>query len=185
MVLCGVRTFVRNADWHDDLRLWTATARTAPDSFKSHDSLAEALYQADPAHDNIRSRDRGKRKEPRDPAGVIGPGRPATAVPRRRKLLPGTMATGCKCTRPTSSDVAKAYRTSGRIGRSVTWLSPPHIRSPARDISDAQLLVSTAYNHLDQSQRALDVRSARRCRPTVQSRRLPGHHGGAAEREPT
>ena len=58
-----------------------------------------------------------------------------------------------------ASDVAKAYRRAARLGEHYLALAAAH-PVPARDISDAQLLVSTAYNHLDQSQRALE--SARR-----------------------
>src|SRR5262249_48693052 len=29
VVLCGVRTFARNGDWHDDVSLWTATVAAA------------------------------------------------------------------------------------------------------------------------------------------------------------
>ena len=105
------------------------------------------------------SRHRGKREEPRDPAGVIGPGRPATAVPRWRKPITWKMATGFTRTRPTSSDVAKAYKRAAELGERYLALAAAH-QVPAREISDAQLLVSTAYNHLDQSQRALE--SARR-----------------------
>lgn len=46
---CGVRTFARNADWRDEISLWTSAVRTSPDSFKSHVSLAIALSGAGPA----------------------------------------------------------------------------------------------------------------------------------------
>jgi protein O-mannosyl-transferase len=42
----AIRTWVRNADWHDDLSLASATVRTAPSSYKGHASLAAVLYQS-------------------------------------------------------------------------------------------------------------------------------------------
>ncbi|MBM3858339.1 MAG: DUF1736 domain-containing protein [Verrucomicrobia bacterium] len=49
----GVRTFFRNYDWDDDVRLWTKAAEVCPNSFKSHKSLAYALYEKDPQGKNI------------------------------------------------------------------------------------------------------------------------------------
>jgi len=49
----GIRTWIRNNDWRDDLSLWTATVRTSPDSFKAHRGLAEILWESDPSHENI------------------------------------------------------------------------------------------------------------------------------------
>jgi protein O-mannosyl-transferase len=43
VVAFGVRTRVRNADWRDDITLWSAAARTSPLSFKTHMGLANAL----------------------------------------------------------------------------------------------------------------------------------------------
>jgi tetratricopeptide (TPR) repeat protein len=158
MVLCGVRTFVRNADWYDDLRLWTATARTAPDSFKSHDSLAEALYQADPAHDNI-----GRVTEEKEESLAILQALSDPDTPPRpyRAGASYYLEDGdwLQMHKANVSDVAKAYKRAAELGERYLALAAAH-QVPAREISDAQLLVSTAYNHLDQSQRALD--SARR-----------------------
>ena len=41
----GVRTFIRNYDWEDDVRLWQQAVQACPDSFKTHKSLAYALYE--------------------------------------------------------------------------------------------------------------------------------------------
>ena len=49
----GYRTWTRNLDWRDDESIWTATVRTSPQSAKAHRALAEALYAADPTHDNL------------------------------------------------------------------------------------------------------------------------------------
>jgi tetratricopeptide (TPR) repeat protein len=53
VILFGVRTFLRNSDWEDDIRLWTQAAIACPDSFKSHKSLAFALYEKDADGKNI------------------------------------------------------------------------------------------------------------------------------------
>jgi hypothetical protein len=43
----GIRTWARNADWHDDLSLATADVASAPRSFKTHKFLAVVLMQSD------------------------------------------------------------------------------------------------------------------------------------------
>jgi protein O-mannosyl-transferase len=48
-----VRTWIRNPDWSDELALASSAVRTSPDSFKSHEMLAEALYDADPTQANL------------------------------------------------------------------------------------------------------------------------------------
>ena len=50
---CGVRTFTRNIDWHDDLTLSAATVRDVPQSFKAHKMRANALVESDASHGNI------------------------------------------------------------------------------------------------------------------------------------
>lgn len=42
----GARTFARNADWKDDLTMWSAQANAAPLSFKTHVGLAKVMTQA-------------------------------------------------------------------------------------------------------------------------------------------
>jgi hypothetical protein len=46
-VAFAVRTWVRNADWYDDVSLDSATVRSAPQSFKAHKMLAVALMESD------------------------------------------------------------------------------------------------------------------------------------------
>ena len=48
-IACGIRAFVRNFDWDDDVALWTAAAKVCPNSFKTHKSLAYAYYEIDTA----------------------------------------------------------------------------------------------------------------------------------------
>jgi tetratricopeptide (TPR) repeat protein len=49
VALCGVRTFVRNFDWTDDLAIWSSAVAASPDSFKTHISLSRALHEQLPA----------------------------------------------------------------------------------------------------------------------------------------
>ena len=49
----GARAWARNKDWTDDVTLWRSAVRSAPASAKAHRALAEALYDADPTHQNI------------------------------------------------------------------------------------------------------------------------------------
>jgi tetratricopeptide (TPR) repeat protein len=42
----GARAFARNFDWRDDVALWTAASRVAPDSYKAWNGLANALLAA-------------------------------------------------------------------------------------------------------------------------------------------
>jgi tetratricopeptide (TPR) repeat protein len=49
----GRRAFIRNFDWEDDIRLWTQAVQACPNSFKTHKSLAFALYERDPEGKNI------------------------------------------------------------------------------------------------------------------------------------
>ncbi len=54
-LLCGfaVRTWVRNADWRDELSLAKSAAAACPRSFKTHQMMAAALYAADATHANV------------------------------------------------------------------------------------------------------------------------------------
>ena len=47
------RTLARNADWHDYLSMATASVAASPQSFKTHDLLANVLFAADPTHANL------------------------------------------------------------------------------------------------------------------------------------
>jgi protein O-mannosyl-transferase len=54
-LIFAVRTLARNTDWRDNLTLMTAAVETSPNSYKTHEALATALYEADPTHANIDS----------------------------------------------------------------------------------------------------------------------------------
>jgi tetratricopeptide (TPR) repeat protein len=53
VVAYGARSFLRNPDWEDDERLWTKAVEACPNSFKTHKSLAFAIYEKDPESKNI------------------------------------------------------------------------------------------------------------------------------------
>jgi protein O-mannosyl-transferase len=59
IVLClivssfGLRTWIRNSDWHDDLSMANASVYAAPNSFNSHLRMATALSDSDPTRSNI------------------------------------------------------------------------------------------------------------------------------------
>jgi tetratricopeptide (TPR) repeat protein len=73
LIAYSIRTFIRNEDWEDDERLWLKAAEVCPDSFKSHKSLAFALYEKDPEGKNI---DR-----------IIQEGEKALAITRRTQIV--------------------------------------------------------------------------------------------------
>jgi hypothetical protein len=50
VLLFGVRTWLRNLDWRDDVTLWTSAVAASPNSFKAHKGLADALYDANPSN---------------------------------------------------------------------------------------------------------------------------------------
>ncbi len=52
VVGCASRTHARNPDWTNDVTLWRTAVTAAPASAKAHSALAEALYAADPTHEN-------------------------------------------------------------------------------------------------------------------------------------
>jgi len=49
----GARTWQRNADWHDDVSIWSSAVRAAPGSFETHRGLAISLHAADPSRSNL------------------------------------------------------------------------------------------------------------------------------------
>lgn len=49
----GLRSHLRNYDWKDDLTLWSHDVKMAPNSFKTHLALGEAIYNSDPSGDKL------------------------------------------------------------------------------------------------------------------------------------
>jgi hypothetical protein len=153
LILCSVRTFVRNSDWSDDLTLWTATVQAAPNSFKSRGSLAEALYRADPAHSNFDQVISEKEKSLAILQGV--PDSAALSKPYREAatyyLEFGDWLEGHQRDPAT---VMSAYRRAATLGEHYLRLVEERPVS-AQDTGDARLLVSTAYTHLQEGDKAV------------------------------
>jgi hypothetical protein len=150
-----VRTFARNADWHDDVNLWTATIGAAPASFKSHDSLAEALFHTDPSHSNLE-----RVTEEKEKSLAILQGLPEPLVP----VMPYRTGASYYLERGewldahngAPNDVAAAFQRAADLGERYLALARLH-DIPAAEISEGQLLVSNAYRHLGQAQRSLEI----------------------------
>ena len=53
VVAYGIRAFARNFDWRDEVTLYTAAVKACPNSHKTHQWLAYALYNADPGLTSI------------------------------------------------------------------------------------------------------------------------------------
>lgn len=155
VVLGDARTFTRNADWHDDVSLWTATASMAPASFKSHDSLAEALYQADPFRSNLTQVAEEKEKSLAILQSLPEPLVPVTPY-RTGASYYLELGDRLQTHDRKPGDAAKAYRRAADLGERYLALAALH-QIPANEVSEAELLVSNAYRHLDQAQRSLEA----------------------------
>ena len=63
LILCGTRTFIRNADWKDTLSIWSSAARVCPGSCKAHKAYGSSLHERDPQNlridDSIAAAKRG------------------------------------------------------------------------------------------------------------------------------
>jgi tetratricopeptide (TPR) repeat protein len=53
VVACGIRTYVRNEDWRDDLGFWVKLVNTSPNSYRGHAGLAAAVINHDPDHQYV------------------------------------------------------------------------------------------------------------------------------------
>ena len=87
VVLCGVRTVQRNADWRSERSLWTAVARTVPQNFRAQHILATDYLRAGDIPRAIEAGSRAVAINPSSAEAVqnlgialIQGGRPAEAV---------------------------------------------------------------------------------------------------------
>lgn len=54
IVFCyGMRSFIRNYDWQNNVTFWSQAVAACPNSFKTHLGLAQALFDGDNDHSNI------------------------------------------------------------------------------------------------------------------------------------
>jgi len=138
-VSLGIRTWVRNADWKDDMSMASSLVRTSPQSFKTHDLLANVLFASDPSHANIDA--------------VIAESEKSRAIleplpDARQPADPYRFAANCYMIRG-------AYRKA--IGVLLRYIAVEAAVAPARSQADAYLLLSTAYLSAGETAKAQDA----------------------------
>ncbi len=149
----AARTFTRNADWRDELTLWTATVRSAPASFKAHSGLAEAVRQSDPSgaqHDRVIA------EKTQSLAILAGAPRPeqnakalyeaATYHMERAEWRASHPSAGA----PTPG--AEDYREAIALAERFLALKPPE-----SDAAEARRLLSVAYRETVQGGKAVEM----------------------------
>lgn len=157
IAILSVRTVARNRDWRDERTLWTATVRTAPDSFKSHSGLAEALYQSDPSHGNLDAVIAEKEASLKvltslpDPAETSRPYREAAAYYLDRAVWREAHG-GASA----ASDMIADYRRAAALLERYLELIAIRPISP-QDTADARVLLSTAYTRLGQQSKSAEL----------------------------
>ncbi len=135
----AARTWVRNADWKDDMSMATSLVRTSPQSFKTHDLLANVLFASDPSHANI---DRVIAESEKSLL-ILEP------LPDAHKPAdPYRFAANCYMIRG-------AYRKA--IDVLLRFLAVEAAIAPARSQADAYLMLSTAYRALGENTLAQDA----------------------------
>jgi hypothetical protein len=156
VVILGARTWIRNPDWTSEVSLWTSAVAAAPDSFKTHGALAEALYNADPTRANMPQVIAEKEKSLAILASVPDPA--AVPLPHREAatyyLELGDWLIEQKHP-PASPEVGDAYRKAAASAKRFLELADKSKGASARDITAAQLIVSTAYQRLNDSEGAV------------------------------
>ena len=146
-------TAARDSDWHDDLSLWTATVKSAPRSFKSHGSLAEALYRADPTHGNLQQVIDEKEKSLAILQGVPEPAAIATPY-REAATYYLEQGEWLRDHRGSADQISRAYQHAAALGEQYLRLIARRPVSPGEE-SDARLIVATAYERLQEGHKAV------------------------------
>lgn len=170
---CAARTWIRNSDWRDDLALWTATARTSPQSFKARGALAEALYNSDPSRSNLAQVIAEKEtslsilKGVPDPVQISLPYREAAAyyleygeALLQRETGPAALERSDDAFRRASVHV-KQYlsllETERSSQRPAAATADPRAGSITKDAADGYRLLSTVSMHLSDLDTAADA----------------------------
>lgn len=150
-----VRTIDRNQDWRSELTLWTSTVAAAPQSFKSHGSYAEALYQSDPSRVEfarvIAEKEASLRlleKSPR-PAEVTRPYREAAIY----YLEYGDWL---KARGSAAGEVTKAFERAAALAEKFLAMEGDRPGTEA-DRQQARLVLSTLYERLARGEQALEA----------------------------
>jgi tetratricopeptide (TPR) repeat protein len=163
VVALGVRTFARNADWRNELTLWTATVGAAPASFKSHSGLAEALRQADKAganHDRVVAE---KEQSLSILDDVPDPSKTSKALYEAAvyHMERGEWRAAHANAGATSADSAADYKRAIELAEKYLALNPSE-----QDAAAARLLLAAAYRHGAQGDKAIELaREAAAARP--------------------
>jgi hypothetical protein len=168
----GARTWTRNVDWRDDVTLWASAVRAAPRSFKTHQGLADALYESDPGHPDlnrvIEEADRSVAILDALPDAVNVPGsyrRAAGYYLEHGDLLRDSG------TRDAVSESKAAYERSVVLTRrhlaivdaqrattftTSSGVSAQH-KDGTRELSDAYVMLSTGYARLQDRDKAIEA----------------------------
>jgi len=163
VVALGVRTFVRNGDWRDELTLWTATVRAAPASFKSHSGLAEALREADRSganHDRVVAE---KEQSLAILADAPDPSHTSKALYEAATyhVERGEWRDAQRNGGGTSTDSIGDYQRAIELAERYLALKPSE-----QDAAAARLLLAAAYRHSAQGDKAIELaRQAATTRP--------------------
>jgi hypothetical protein len=168
VAVLGVRTWVRNPDWRSEVSLWTSAVSAAPNSFKTHGALAEALYNADPTRGNLPQVIAEKEKSLALLEGVPDPA--AVSLPHREAATyylefgDWLVEQGHAAASP---EVGGAYRQATQAAnRFLALANELQGGASARDITAAQLIVSSAFQRLNDSEGAVAAgRNAVRLEP--------------------
>jgi tetratricopeptide (TPR) repeat protein len=161
----SLRTWKRNADWKNDVTLWSAAVNVSPQSAKAHRALAEALYDADATHSQL---DRAIQEAERSAAIVSS--LPDNLKPSQsyRQVAAYHLDRGERIRAATagieSSEAGRAFQRALDAGRQcLTIIEASRARIPGGSTApaaDAHRLLAAAYLGLHQPQRALDEAQA-------------------------
>ena len=164
-VALAARTWVRNLDWKDDLSIASASVRTSPMSFKTHDLLANVLFASDPSHGNM---DRVIEESEKSLAIL-------SSLPEERKPAdPYRFAANCYMIRDAYGKAipvllqliaiekvgVSAFRSnvSARHGSAESTVEFESLdRASKLRMADAYLMLSAAYNQIGDATRAAEA----------------------------
>lgn len=148
-----VRTLARNADWNTELSLWTATVESAPLSFKSHGSFAEALYQSDPSRSNF-ARVLAEKEESLRLLELSPRPEEVTRPYREAAIYYLDYGDWLKARGGSAADVTKAFERAAALAEKFLTLEGNRPGTEA-DRQQARLVLSTVYERLARGDQAL------------------------------
>jgi protein O-mannosyl-transferase len=137
----GVRTWARNPDWNSEVSLWSSAVHVVPRSFKAHGALAEALYDADPSHTHL---DRVIAEKERSLELLDGLDDPDDVSNPYREAATYYLEAG-------------RYQQAASAAERYLALADPTGRVIPADVSKTELLLATAYAHLQKPDRVTDA----------------------------